>query len=78
MFLPAKRPVILLLFTGGPFDISLAKNSDQVGAILHGFFPAQAAGESLSRVLAVGPSGSVVSPAGRSPYTWPKSLDQVS
>lgn len=68
---------MLLLFVAGPMDITLAKQSANVGAILQCFYPAQAAGESLLRVLAVSSTGQIVSPAARMPYTWPASLDQV-
>ena len=73
----AKKPIILLLFSAGPLNISLAKNSPMVGAIIQSFFPGQGAGEALRRVLARAPDGSVSSPAARLPYTWPMTLDQV-
>ena len=69
-------PVILLLFTGGPIDISWAVEADGVHAIMQCFLPAQATGKALAKILAV-QQGTVVSPAGRLPYTWPARMDQV-
>jgi len=65
------------MFSAGPLNISLAKSSPMVGAIILCFFPGQGAGEALRRVLAVASDGSVSSPAARLPYTWPMTLDQV-
>jgi len=68
-------PVLLLLFNGGPLDITWAKNHEQVRAIIECFFPAQTTGEALRRViLNEGPSSN---PAGRLPNTWPASINQV-
>ncbi|XP_046572490.1 beta-D-xylosidase 1-like isoform X2 [Haliotis rubra] len=66
-------PVVLLMFNAGPLNITMADASPQVAAILECFFPAQATGEALRRVLTMDGPGSV--PAARLPYTWPKSLD---
>lgn len=74
----AKKPIILLLFSAGPLNISVAKSSDMVAAIVSCFFPGQGTGEALRRVLMADADGSVLSPAGRLPYTWPASLSQVS
>jgi len=73
----AKKPIILLLFTAGPVNVSDAKNETNVGAIMLCFYPGQGAGEALRRVLAVAADGTVVSPAARLPYTWPESLLQA-
>nr|XP_060641711.1 uncharacterized protein LOC132781454 [Anolis sagrei ordinatus] len=70
----AGRPVILLLFNAGPLDVSWAKANDGVGAILACFFPAQATGLAIAKVL-VGADGT--NPAGRLPATWPASMNQV-
>ncbi|XP_039271814.2 uncharacterized protein LOC120346201 [Styela clava] len=64
--------IIVLLFNAGPLDVSWAKESAEVDAIIACHFPAQSAGEAIYRVL----SGQE-NPAGRLPNTWPKSLDQV-
>jgi len=73
----AKKPIILLLFSAGPVNISEGKNNTNVGAILLCFYPGQGAGEALRRVLAVRADGTVVSPSARLPFTWPESLAQV-
>ena len=65
-------PVVLVLYNAGPLDISWAKNSDRVMAILEHFFPAQTAGVALSNIL-----NGTYNPSGRLPNTWPASLDQV-
>ncbi|XP_064381325.1 uncharacterized protein LOC112985776 [Dromaius novaehollandiae] len=70
----AGRPVVLLLFNAGPLDVSWARGHDGVGAILACFFPAQAAGLALARVL-LGEEGA--NPAGRLPATWPAGMHQV-
>ncbi|CAI5781700.1 probable beta-D-xylosidase 2 [Podarcis lilfordi] len=70
----AGRPVILLLFNAGPLDVSWAKAQDSVGAILACFYPAQATGLALAKVL-VGAKGA--NPAGRLPATWPAGMHQV-
>lgn len=67
--------MILLLFNAGPLDVSWAKGNDSVGAILACFFPAQAAGLAIAKVL-LGAEGT--SPAGRLPATWPAGMHQVS
>ena len=63
---------MLVVYSGGPLDISWAKENDNVTAILQSFFPAQSAGSALAMVLT-----GKYNPAGRLPNTWPASLDQV-
>ncbi|XP_017683744.1 PREDICTED: probable beta-D-xylosidase 2 [Lepidothrix coronata] len=70
----AGRPLILLLFNAGPLDVGWAQAHDGVGAILACFFPAQATGLAIARVL-LGEAGA--SPAGRLPATWPAGMHQV-
>ncbi|KAH9492173.1 putative beta-D-xylosidase 7 [Bulinus truncatus] len=62
--------VVLLLFNAGPLNVTFADESDQVGAILECFYPAQATGDALVNVL-TNKDGSY-SPAGRLPITWPR------
>ena len=69
------RPVVLLLFNAGPVDVRLAQESPSVSAILACFFPAQATGDALLRVLTG--SGLEGIPAARLPNTWYASTDQV-
>ncbi|XP_072276006.1 uncharacterized protein [Pyxicephalus adspersus] len=68
------HPVILLLFNAGPVDISWAKESEGVHAILECFFPAQAAGTAITKVLI---GAEEANPAGRLPSTWPAGMEQV-
>lgn len=70
----AGRPVILLLFNAGPLDVSWAQAHEGVGAILACFFPAQATGLAIAKVL-LGEAGA--NPAGRLPATWPAGMHQV-
>ncbi|XP_055862919.1 xylan 1,4-beta-xylosidase-like isoform X1 [Biomphalaria glabrata] len=62
--------VVVLLFNAGPLNLTFADESDQVGAILECFYPAQATGDALVNVL-FNREGKY-SPAGRLPLTWPK------
>ncbi|XP_073418876.1 uncharacterized protein [Dendrobates tinctorius] len=71
----AGRQAVLLLFNAGPLDVSWAQNSAGVHAILECFFPAQAAGTAIAKVL-TGAEGA--NPGGRLPATWPAGMDQVS
>jgi beta-glucosidase len=64
-------PVVLLLFNAGPVNIDPDVLS-QLDAVLEVFFPAQAGGEAILQVVQ-----GTVNPAGRLPYTWEMSLDQV-
>lgn len=53
-------------------DITWAKENKKVVAILENFFPAQSAGTALAMILT-----GKYNPAGRLPFTWPASLDQI-
>ncbi|KAI8507871.1 hypothetical protein Bbelb_141110 [Branchiostoma belcheri] len=70
----SSKPVVLLLFNAGPLDISWAKDNDAVKAIVECFLPAQATGEALRRMFL---NENNANPAGRLPFTWPASMDQV-
>ncbi|WVZ83981.1 hypothetical protein U9M48_031067 [Paspalum notatum var. saurae] len=61
----AKRPVILVLLSGGPVDVSFAQSDPKVGAILWAGYPGQAGGLAIARVL-FGDHN----PGGRLPVTW--------
>uniref|UniRef100_A0A0D9XRJ3 Fibronectin type III-like domain-containing protein n=1 Tax=Leersia perrieri TaxID=77586 RepID=A0A0D9XRJ3_9ORYZ len=61
----SKRPVILVLLTGGPVDVTFAKNNPKIGAILWAGYPGQAGGLAIARVL-FGDHN----PSGRLPVTW--------
>ena len=69
------KPVVLLLFNGGPLDISWAIASPQVKVIMECFFPAQGTGQALYRMFLN--EGQWSNPAGRLPMTWPTSLEEV-
>jgi beta-glucosidase len=71
------RPVVLLLFNAGPLDITWAKESSGVSAIVECFFPAQSAGEAIVRTLTQADGRPPVVPAGRLPNTWPANLNEV-
>ncbi|XP_078703431.1 uncharacterized protein LOC144928628 [Branchiostoma floridae x Branchiostoma belcheri] len=70
----SSKPVVLLLFNAGPLDISWAKDNDAVKAIVECFLPAQATGEALRRMFL---NENNANPAGRLPFTWPATMDQV-
>ena len=53
-------------------DITWAKENKKVVAILENLFPAQSAGTALAMILT-----GRYNPAGRLPFTWPASLDQI-
>ncbi|XP_013395228.1 probable beta-D-xylosidase 7 [Lingula anatina] len=68
-------PIVLLLFNAGPLEISAASLNDRVPVILECFFPGQATGEALRRVLWL--EDPKANPAGRLPNSWPTYLNQV-
>nr|KAG5694878.1 hypothetical protein BaRGS_029495 [Batillaria attramentaria] len=70
-----KTPLVVLLFSAGPVNVSFADRDERVSAILQCFFPAQATGTALRHVLLNDVPGAV--PAGRLPYTWPQFLSQL-
>ncbi|XP_048258477.1 probable beta-D-xylosidase 7 isoform X3 [Haliotis rufescens] len=66
-------PIVLLLFNAGPLNMTFAVGNPRIVSIMEVFYPAQATGEALRRVLTNDGGNNV--PAGRLPYTWPRSLD---
>ncbi|XP_046328654.2 probable beta-D-xylosidase 5 [Haliotis rufescens] len=70
-----ETPVVLLLFNAGALNVTWADQSPDIAAILECFFPAQATGEALRRVIINEGPGS--NPAGRMPATWPATEDQI-
>ena len=68
-------PILLVLFTAGPVNVSFADADERVKSILQCFFPAQATGHALYNVVTMATPDS--SPAGRLPYTWYNTSDQV-
>lgn len=64
------KPIVLVLESGRPLDIRWA--NDHVSAIVQAWFPGVQAGHAIADVLF-----GDVSPSGRLPISWPRSLGQV-
>ena len=47
----AKRPVVLVILSGGPVDVSFAKYDSHVGSILWAGYPGQAGGTALAQII---------------------------
>ena len=47
----AKGPVILVIMSGGPFDISFAKTSDDISSILWVGYPGEAGGAAIADII---------------------------
>ncbi|KAF2291522.1 hypothetical protein GH714_025105 [Hevea brasiliensis] len=61
----AKNPIILVLLSGGPVDVSFAKNDKNIGSILWAGYPGEAGGIALAEII-FGDHN----PGGRLPMTW--------
>ncbi|KAL8484854.1 hypothetical protein ACS0TY_027228 [Phlomoides rotata] len=61
----SRGPVILVLMSGGPIDISFAKYDPKVGGILWVGYPGQAGGAAIANVLF-----GITNPGGKLPMTW--------
>ncbi|XP_039068691.1 beta-xylosidase/alpha-L-arabinofuranosidase 2-like [Hibiscus syriacus] len=61
----AKGPVILVIMSGGGFDISFAKNDPKVTSILWVGYPGEAGGAAIADVIF-----GYYNPSGRLPMTW--------
>ncbi|KAL3849692.1 hypothetical protein ACJIZ3_011574 [Penstemon smallii] len=61
----SKGPTILVLMSGGPVDISFAKNDPKIGAILWVGYPGQGGGAAIADVLF-----GTHNPGGKLPMTW--------
>ncbi|KAJ9154582.1 hypothetical protein P3X46_027902 [Hevea brasiliensis] len=61
----SKGPTILVLMSGGPIDVSFAKNDPRVGAMLWVGYPGQAGGAAIADVLF-----GTTNPGGKLPMTW--------
>ncbi|WAR07415.1 BXL2-like protein [Mya arenaria] len=68
-------PILLLVFSGGPLNISAADRDPRVSAIMQCFFPAQATGDAIFNVITMATNDA--SPAARLPYTWYDTADQI-
>ncbi|GKV36718.1 hypothetical protein SLEP1_g44817 [Rubroshorea leprosula] len=61
----AKGPVILLIMSGGGFDITFAKNDDKITSILWVGYPGEAGGGAIADIIF-----GYYNPCGRLPITW--------
>ncbi|XP_065860356.1 probable beta-D-xylosidase 2 [Euphorbia lathyris] len=61
----SKGPAILVLMSGGPIDVSFAKNDPKIQAILWAGYPGQAGGAAIADVLF-----GTTNPGGKLPMTW--------
>ncbi|OVA14621.1 Glycoside hydrolase [Macleaya cordata] len=61
----SKKPVILVLLSGGPIDISFAKHDRKIGSIIWAGYPGEAGGIALAEII-FGDHN----PGGRLPITW--------
>ncbi|CAN6467854.1 unnamed protein product [Victoria cruziana] len=61
----SRGPVVLVLMSGGPVDLSFAKNEPKVAGILWAGYPGQAGGAAIADVI-FGASN----PGGKLPMTW--------
>ncbi|XP_027351414.1 putative beta-D-xylosidase isoform X2 [Abrus precatorius] len=61
----SRGPVILVIMSGGPVDVTFAKNDPKISAILWAGYPGQAGGTAIADVI-FGTSN----PGGRLPMTW--------
>ncbi|XP_039055314.1 probable beta-D-xylosidase 7 [Hibiscus syriacus] len=69
----AKNPVVLVLLSGGPVDITFAKYDKHIGSILWAGYPGEAGGQALAEII-FGDHN----PGGRLPVTWyPQSFVKV-
>ncbi|TVU23569.1 hypothetical protein EJB05_25943, partial [Eragrostis curvula] len=61
----AKGPVILVILSGGPIDISFAQNDRRIAGILWAGYPGQAGGQAIADVIF-----GQHNPGGKLPVTW--------
>ncbi|XP_038992427.1 beta-xylosidase/alpha-L-arabinofuranosidase 1-like [Hibiscus syriacus] len=61
----AKGPVVLVIMSGGGFDVSFAKNNDKITSILWVGYPGEAGGAAIADVIF-----GYYNPSGRLPMTW--------
>jgi beta-glucosidase len=66
------KPTVLVLIAGSALDLAWAHDHPGVGAILHAWYPGQEGGSALADVLF-----GDVSPGGRLPITFPRTIDDV-
>ncbi|KAJ4844262.1 hypothetical protein Tsubulata_041356, partial [Turnera subulata] len=61
----SKNPIILVLISGGPVDISFAKNDKNIGGILWAGYPGEGGGIAVADIIF-----GEHNPGGRLPMTW--------
>ncbi|XP_026446960.1 probable beta-D-xylosidase 7 [Papaver somniferum] len=61
----AKRPIVLVILSGGPVDIAFAKRDRKIGSIIWAGYPGEAGGAALAQII-LGDHN----PGGRLPITW--------
>ena len=47
----AKRPVVFVILSGGPVDVSFAINDPQISSIIWAGYPGQAGGQALAEII---------------------------
>ncbi|XP_059646918.1 putative beta-D-xylosidase [Cornus florida] len=61
----SRGPTVLVLMSGGPIDVSFAKNDPHISAIVWAGYPGQAGGTAIADVLF-----GTTNPGGKLPMTW--------
>ncbi|KAJ4727786.1 Beta-D-xylosidase [Melia azedarach] len=61
----SRGPTILVLMSGGPLDVSFAKNDPRIAAIIWAGYPGEAGGAAIADVLY-----GTTNPGGKLPMTW--------
>ncbi|KAK6930246.1 Glycoside hydrolase, family 3, N-terminal [Dillenia turbinata] len=61
----SRGPTVLVLMSGGPLDVSFAKNDPRISAIIWAGYPGQAGGAAIADVLF-----GRTNPGGKLPMTW--------
>ncbi|BBN01511.1 beta-glucosidase [Marchantia polymorpha subsp. ruderalis] len=70
----SKGPVVLVIMSGGPVDVSFAKDDPNIGSILWVGYPGQAGGQALAEIIF-----GERNPGGNLPITWyPESFTRVN
>ncbi|KAL6962623.1 hypothetical protein U1Q18_037582 [Sarracenia purpurea var. burkii] len=69
----AKNPVVLVLLSGGPVDISFAKQDENIGSILWAGYPGEGGGIALAEIIF-----GDYNPGAKLPITWyPKDFIKI-
>ncbi|KAF5726362.1 beta-D-xylosidase 2-like isoform X1 [Tripterygium wilfordii] len=61
----SRGPTVLVLMSGGPIDVSFAKNDPRIPAIIWAGYPGQAGGSAIADILF-----GTANPGGKLPVTW--------